>query len=54
MNTQLILTYLIVAIALVFALKGIYRLFKSTKLGGGCNCNCGCGEKKSRYKKSCF
>lgn len=52
MNTQLILTYLIVVIALIFALKGIYRLFKSTKRGGGCNC--GCGEEKNRHKKSCF
>ncbi len=54
MDIQLILTYLIVAVALVFAGKGVYRLFKSAKRGGGCNCNCGCGGKKNRHKKSCF
>ena len=50
---QLILTYIIVAIALVFAGRGTYRLFRNAKKGKGCNCNCGCGGKRTN-KKSCL
>ena len=45
MEIQLTLTYIIVAIALVFAGRGIYRLFRNAKKGKGCGCNCGCGGK---------
>ena len=34
---QLILTYIIVAIALVFAGRGTYRLFRNAKKGKGCS-----------------
>ena len=50
---QLILTYIIVAIELVFAGRGTYRLFRNAKKGKGCNCNCGCGGKRTN-KKSCL
>ena len=50
---QLILTYIIVAIALVFAGRGAYRLFRNAKKGKGCSCNCGCGGKGTN-KKSCL
>lgn len=53
MEIQLTLTYIIVAIALVFAGRGIYRLFRNAKKGKGCGCNCGCGGKGTN-KKSCF
>ena len=43
----------IVAIALVFAGRGIYRLFRNAKKGKGCGCNCGCGGKGTN-KKSCL
>ena len=48
---QLILTYIIVAIALVFAGRGTYRLFRNAKKGKGCNC--GFGGKRTN-KKSCL
>ncbi len=50
---QLILTYIIVAIALVFAGRGTYRLFRNAKKGKGCNCNCGCGGKERIKKAAC-
>ena len=51
---QLILTYIIVAIALVFAGRGTYRLFRNAKKGKGCNCNCGCGGKRKLLVKAAF
>ena len=53
MEIQLTLTYIIVAIALVFAGRGIYRLFRNAKKGKGCGCNCGCGGKGTN-KKNCL
>lgn len=50
---QLILTYIIVAIALVFAGRGAYRLFRNAKKGKGCSCNCGCGGKGTNKKAAC-
>ncbi|HJF71391.1 MAG TPA: FeoB-associated Cys-rich membrane protein [Butyricimonas virosa] len=53
MEMQLVLTYIIVAIALVFAGRGAYRLFRNAKKGKKCSCNCGCGGKGTN-KKSCL
>ncbi len=50
---QLVLTYVIVAIAIFVAGRGLYRLVKNARKGGECNCNCGCGGKK-KNKKSCL
>lgn len=51
---QIILTYIIVAVALVFAGRSIYRLFRSARKKGGCGDCCSCGTTAGRKKTFVF
>ena len=51
---QIILTYIIVAVALFFAGRGIWRLFRSARKKGGCGDCCGCGTTAARKKPFVF
>ena len=51
---QIVLTYIIVAVALFFVGRGIYRLFRSGRKNGGCGVCCGCGSRTNRKKTYVF
>ncbi|WP_294142186.1 FeoB-associated Cys-rich membrane protein [uncultured Sanguibacteroides sp.] len=45
---QLIFTYIIIAVAIFVLGRGVYRLIKKSRKGGGCCCGC------DKHKKSCL